>query len=125
MSIDLNKESDKQKRPPRMFSAPFSFHGRIRRTEFGLSAIIYLIPCIILNVGLHLQEQPILFLLGFIPFYWFYLAQTAKRFHDCNMSAWYILVQCLPFVNILLFVLLIFHNGDCGENKYGADPKGR
>ncbi len=33
-----------------MFKRPFSFEGRIRRTEYGLSLVIYAIGAIILNI---------------------------------------------------------------------------
>lgn len=104
-----------------MFKNPFSFDGRIRRTEYGLSLIIaaagrVFIGMIILAGGT--QEESV-FLLNFIfqlPFLWFLWAQGAKRCHDVGMSGWYQLIPLFP-------LYLIFASGEEGSNKYGENPK--
>ncbi|MDD4856028.1 MAG: DUF805 domain-containing protein [Sulfuricurvum sp.] len=45
-----------------------------------------------------------------------------RRLHDINMTGWLVLLGIVPFVNALLFVLLVFKKGDAGDNKYGANP---
>ena len=96
-----------------MFKKPFSFEGRIRRTEYGLSMIIYAIPYAIINFGA--ETMPILFLF-YIPLLWFAWAQGAKRCHDRNNSGWF---QIIPFYSLWM----LFAEGDAGENEYGVDPK--
>ncbi len=102
-----------------MFKNPFSFDGRIRRTEFGLSIIIYLVAAFIIGIfiGLaNLNEGVMYFLL--IPVYWFFFAQGAKRCHDRGNNGWF---QLIPF-----YVLwMLFVEGDYGTNEYGPDPKER
>ena len=103
-----------------MFKSPFSFKGRIRRTEFGLSAIIYLIPAILINGFMEESEDTatvLLLLLASIPLFWFYLAQGAKRCHDRGNSGWF---QIIPFY----VFWLLFADGDNGVNDYGPNPKG-
>lgn len=55
------------------------------------------------------------------------LAVSVRRLHDKNLPAW-ILVALLLVLNIFglipLFILSAL-DGTKGENKYGADPKGR
>ena len=55
------------------------------------------------------------------------LAVSVRRLHDKNLPAW-ILVPLLLVLNIFglipLFILFAL-DGTKGENKYGADPKGR
>ena len=48
---------------------------------------------------------------------------AARRLHDIDRTAWWILINLIPFG---FFVLLIFYcqEGTKGENQYGADPKG-
>jgi len=96
-----------------MFSSPFSFEGRIRRTEFGLSFIIYIILSSIVNVIM--IEEPIIGL-AYIPIGWFLWAQGAKRCHDMGRNGWY---QIIPFY----MFWLIFSKGESGINKYGINPK--
>lgn len=99
-----------------MFKNPFSFEGRIRRTEYGLSIIIgttALLPVEYIKIIYGINAVYWLFL---IPFYWFMWAQGAKRCHDRGNSGWY---QVIPFYGLWM----IFAVGDQGENQYGADPK--
>lgn len=122
-SMEKMKEDFQQQSRPRqkqrMFSHPFSFHGRIRRLEYGLSYIAYMIWFSIFNVvGEDDSAMAILYLMTFIPAVWFMLAQRAKRCHDRDNSGWY---QIIPFYDLWI----LFGDGDEYENTYGADPKGR
>ena len=88
-----------------MFKKPFSFEGRIRRTEYGLSLIIVsVINVITLGFGGIIT----------IPFI---LAQAAKRSHDQGNSGWFILI---PIYNPFF---LIFGEGEKESNQYGENPK--
>ena len=100
-----------------MFKNPFSFNGRIRRLEFGISYLMYLI--IYLAVAFMVQDNPdisYLFLI-FIPLIWFVLAQGVKRCHDRDNSGWYVLIPFYIF-------WLVFADGFPGKNQYGLNPKG-
>jgi uncharacterized membrane protein YhaH (DUF805 family) len=71
-----------------MFKAPFSFDGRIRRMEFGISFIIYIIGLVIQEViiGSGDGTGAILSFIIIIPLIWFLWAQGAKRCHDLGRS---------------------------------------
>lgn len=103
-----------------MFKRPFSFNGRIRRTEYCLSFIIYMIWNGVINAMMETPEPSLgasLFvLISFIPMIWFLWAQNAKRCHDRGNSGWY---QIIPFY---VFVLM-FGGSDEGSNEYGDNPK--
>jgi uncharacterized membrane protein YhaH (DUF805 family) len=103
-----------------MFKNPFSFDGRIRRTEFGLSFIIYLIAyAIFMGMASSAGDQSglgIIFIL-LIPMIWFLWAQGAKRCHDLGNSGWW---QIIPFY----LLWLLFQDGQYGSNQYGDNPKG-
>ena len=100
-----------------MFKKPFSFEGRIRRLEYGLSYLIF-VGSIVLFATLadFFNESPFL-AIGVIPMIWFILAQVVKRCHDRGNSGWYLLI---PFYR----VILLFAESDYGPNKYGPNPKG-
>lgn len=110
-----------------MFKTPFSFKGRIRRTEYGLSLlIVYMISFVIAPPG---NNYNIFILLDFslintiifisvigVIVGWFFFAQGAKRCHDMNCNGWY---QLIPFY----IIWMLFGKGDDGKNKYGLNPK--
>ncbi|AJR03748.1 DUF805 domain-containing protein [Siansivirga zeaxanthinifaciens] len=102
-----------------MFKNPFSFKGRIRRTEYGLSAIIYYFFITLTDIlGFQDGEYAIPFLILLIPIFWFMLAQGAKRCHDRGNSGWY---QIIPFYSLWM----LFGDGEYGPNAYGNNPKGK
>lgn len=107
--LESNAISKRQK----MFSSPFSFNGRIRRSEYGISSIIYCVAIIPLN-DLTI-DVPILSLL-YIPLIWFYIAQGTKRCHDRGNPGWW---QIIPFYGFWM----IFADGDRQNNEYGRSPK--
>ncbi|MEZ5003096.1 MAG: DUF805 domain-containing protein [Chitinophagales bacterium] len=103
-----------------MFKNPFSFKGRIRRLEYGLSylAYIFFMILIVLVDEAILGENSIdgLLVILYIPIFWFLLAQGTKRCHDRDNSGWY---QLIPFYQLWM----LFAPGDVGENTFGPDPK--
>ena len=103
-----------------MFKRPFSFNGRIRRTEYCLSIIIYWLWYAVIIAMMETSEPSLgasLFvLISFIPMIWFLWAQNAKRCHDRGNSGWY---QIIPFY---VFVLM-FGGSEEGSNEYGDNPK--
>jgi uncharacterized membrane protein YhaH (DUF805 family) len=103
-----------------MFKSPFSFNGRIRRLEYGLSWIIYfgVVSLVSVLFGEFLSEQVglLLFYIVFIPIVWFIWAQGAKRCHDIGRSGWW---QLVP----LFALMLIFIEGHRERNEYGSNPK--
>jgi uncharacterized membrane protein YhaH (DUF805 family) len=101
-----------------MFERPFSFEGRIRRTEFGLSYLFYIIAAnVVLAIIGSAGIDDYFILLFLIPFLWFIIAQGTKRCHDRGNSGWY---QLIPFY----FFWMLFANSDFGNNEYGPNPKG-
>ncbi|TCC98901.1 DUF805 domain-containing protein [Pedobacter psychroterrae] len=107
-----------------MFKNPFSIEGRIRRLEYGLSYIIYIVylvlEIIVLGVfveGTGGQNDTVAVYLLATPAIWFMIAQGAKRCHDRNNSGWW---QLIPFYGFWM----VFADGDIGPNDYGDNPKG-
>ena len=117
-----NRTEEKMVEKQAMFSHIFSFSGRIRRMEFGLSYIIYGVLAIVLSVCA--EETPLLGLF-YIPLLWFTWAQMCKRFHDKGESGLRIFTLLIPLYNIYVMIMLFFEDGEPYENDYGKDPKGR
>lgn len=103
--------------PQEMFRNPFDFEGRIRRTEYGISTIVYAVIALIINViGSNGGFSGIIFL-AYIPLLWFCIAQNTKRCHDRGNNGWY---QLIPLYGLWL----LFGDSDPGSNQYGVNPKG-
>ena len=105
-----------------MFKNPFSFRGRIRRTEYGLSSLLYFVFAFVLQFfvddsSANQEMFSIIFLIIYIPLLWLMLAQGAKRCHDRGNTGWF---QIIPFYGFWM----LFADGESGINKYGANPKG-
>jgi uncharacterized membrane protein YhaH (DUF805 family) len=109
------QQSSSPLKPSWIFAAPFSFTGRIRRLEFGISFLIFFFPYMILSKlakDSPLANIPLFFI------YWFIIAQGAKRCHDLGNSGWF---QIIPFYGFWM----LFQEGKIGQNKYGWNPKGK
>ena len=105
-----------------MFLRPFSFRGRIRRLEYGLSLIFFYIWYFVFSALMdsYADDGVIVFFyfMTMIFAYWFLWAQGAKRCHDRNNSGWY---QIIPFYGLWM----LFADGNEGVNCYGDNPKGK
>jgi len=104
-----------------MFKNPFSFEGRIRRLEYGLSYLIYFAIAVFIGLILGLlsfdeQSANMLLFLLLLPAIYFLIAQGAKRCHDRGNSGWW---QLIPFYGFVM----MFGEGDTFENEYGQNPK--
>jgi uncharacterized membrane protein YhaH (DUF805 family) len=99
-----------------MFKNPFSFNGRIRRTEYGLSMLIYLPFGIVANVMVADPSTVLIALILYVPCLWFLWAQGAKRCHDRGNSGFFMFIPFYVF-------WMLFAEGEQGPNDYGPDPK--
>lgn len=108
-----------------MFSRSFSFSGRIRRTEYGITVIISFFINIFMSAMISSVENTssgssegilILYFIILVPYLWFLWAQGAKRCHDRGNSGFF---QLIPFY----IFWMLFAEGDPEPNEYGNSPK--
>ncbi|MEK6154552.1 DUF805 domain-containing protein [Flavobacteriaceae bacterium 3-367] len=100
-----------------MFRSPFSFEGRIRRLEYGLSYVLYWSWIVLIALLLEYSNfDDTWALIPHLAAIYFVLAQGAKRCHDMDKSGFY---QLIPFYIFVMF----FQEGQPHENKHGTDPK--
>ena len=112
-----------------ILSLLFSFSGRIGRGQYWMGYFVQVaiagLSWMCLLTGL--QNENILLLLVpiiVLPFgLWMAFAIMAKRYHDRDKSAWWILIGLIPIVGpIWQLVELGLLRGTDGSNEYGPDP---
>ena len=122
-----------------MQSLLFSFQGRINRAKFWLVHVaMWVVVAIVFSVILGsaaMSSDPqaalqsvgavggIILLVVYTLALWIGLAIAAKRWHDRNKTAWWILIVFVPVVGGLWYLIECgFLRGTTGPNKYGPDP---
>ncbi len=112
----------------RCLKKAFDFKGRARRKEYwtfvGINLIIYTIAMLI---DLKISEEevgkgPVVTALKFI-FLIPGVSVSVRRLHDIGKSGWYFLVNLIPLIGSIWFLILTAKEGDDFENFYGKDPK--
>ncbi|OOF86684.1 hypothetical protein BKG93_02140 [Rodentibacter ratti] len=108
-----------------------TFSGRARRKEYWMFCLFSFIISIALSIldgifGLINYETGLGVLSGlytlavFIPA----LAVSVRRLHDTNRSGWWLLINFIPLVGFIIFLVFMCLDSKTGDNKYGAYPKG-
>ncbi|WP_461790695.1 DUF805 domain-containing protein [Pedobacter sp.] len=99
-----------------MFKDILSFNGRIRRTEFGLIYLSYLLCLLVISI-ISENGNEWAGILILLPVYVVIVAGI-KRCHDRGNSGWWMLIPFYGFV-------MLFGDSDYGPNEYGDNPKGQ
>lgn len=117
----------------------FSFDGRVGRKGFWLGTLAIVVVGVLVNgalfalmMGTATSAEPgaaaapsllpslVALAIGLVLF-WAALAVQAKRWHDQDKSAWWILVNLVPAVGgLIALVMCGFVKGTEGSNRYGG-----
>lgn len=105
----------------------FSFEGRINRAKYwGGSLLLGILPILIILVFSAADQMFIgLILCGIYSLIVIYpaFAIAAKRWHDRDKSAVWILIGFIPIIgSIWVFIECGCLKGTTGDNRYGSDP---
>jgi uncharacterized membrane protein YhaH (DUF805 family) len=107
------------------------FSGRARRKEYWMFVLFSAIISIILSaldrlLGLTYGSgdtngwlQTIYGLAVLLPS----IAVGIRRMHDTNRSGWWLLINLIPCIGWIWFIVLAAQEGTAGQNQYGPDPK--
>jgi uncharacterized membrane protein YhaH (DUF805 family) len=105
------------------------FQGRARREEFWMFMLFNIIfdfafgiVCNILYLSLNIPPSPYLDYLYAVVVAMLTVAVFARRLHDTNRSAWWLLLGPVPIANITLLVFALM-DSQPGANQYGPNPK--
>lgn len=105
------------------------FSGRARRKEYWMFTLFNVIISIVLSsldalIGTRNDSgfgllNGIYTLAVLLPS----LGVLARRLHDTNRSAWWILIGLVPVVGFIVLIVFTVMEGNQGDNQYGPDPK--
>jgi uncharacterized membrane protein YhaH (DUF805 family) len=109
-----------------------SFEGRIGRKTWWLASLALTVVVLVaqaIPIGLGFVSESlataglVVSLVVMLAALWALLALQAKRWHDLDKSAWWILINLVPAVGgLYALVMLGFVEGNDGLNQFGADP---
>jgi uncharacterized membrane protein YhaH (DUF805 family) len=107
----------------------FSFDGRVNRRVFWLNLVVFVVlPAMVVAAMLDVRmgyggRHGPASLVAMLLLIWPSLAVQAKRWHDIDKSAWWILVGFIPIIGgIWALVANGFLRGTQGPNRFGTDP---
>ncbi|GAA3122487.1 uncharacterized membrane protein YhaH (DUF805 family) [Kribbella aluminosa] len=106
------------------------FDGRARRKEYWMFVLFSVVASIILslidrilgttyNNGTSGVLQTIYSLAVLLPT----IGVAIRRMHDTKRSGWWILINLIPCIGWIWFIVLAAQEGTAGQNEYGPDPK--
>lgn len=111
------------------FQKYVTFSGRASRSEFWWFTLFIVIASIIFGIldgilvgfdSLYSPFSNLFSLATFLPG----LAVTARRLHDVDRTAWWLLLILVPIVGWLVLLYWEVQKGTTGPNQYGNDPLG-
>lgn len=115
-----------------VFKKYATFSGRAQRAEYWYFYLFHFIVTMLL----FFIDMGIIYVYPSYGYAWLYgvytigsliplLAVSVRRLHDVNKSGWMLLVNFIPFIGGIWYLVLSVMDGTAGDNQYGPDPKGR
>ncbi|MCK5852897.1 DUF805 domain-containing protein [bacterium] len=100
------------------------FSGRASRKEYWMFILInILISGALLLISFKVDVVIFLAILYTLAMAIPYTAVSVRRMHDINKSGWMILVEIIPLIGAIWFLILTVTESTHGSNQYGPDPK--
>ena len=50
------------------------------------------------------------------------IAISVRRMHDIDKSGWWVLIDLIPLVGFIIYLVWACQKGTTGDNRFGADP---
>lgn len=101
----------------------FDFEGRTPRTPFWYYWLVYIVVFIALAIVQSIIHIAFLTNLLALALLLPNLGLGARRLHDTNRSAWWLLIGLVPIIGWALLIWWYCEAGTAGANQFGDDPK--
>jgi uncharacterized membrane protein YhaH (DUF805 family) len=105
------------------------FSGRARRQEFWTFALISFVISVILGaIDGAIRSGGNVSVAGLSGLYSLAvlipsLAVTVRRLHDTGRSGWWILIELIPLIGLVVLLFFLVQDSEPGPNQYGPNPK--
>jgi uncharacterized membrane protein YhaH (DUF805 family) len=104
----------------------YSLSGRLSRRDYWLFGVVptLIVYWLLYRVASHgTLGQGIVVVLITLLLFWPGIAISVKRWHDIDVSGWWVLVGFVPYVGGAITIIFNgFSRGTIGANRYGPDP---
>ena len=106
------------------------FSGRATRSEYWYFVLFYSIFAFVISVvegfipvssgsGKFIWLSVLYMLVMILPSF----GLVVRRLHDTSRSGWWWLINLVPFVGVVVFLVFMCLDSAPGENQYGSNPK--
>ncbi len=101
------------------------FNGRARRTEYWMFTLFHFIALVVLMIidGV-IGTYPLLTFVYAVGTLVPAIAVSIRRLHDTSRNGWWYLIQLVPFVGPIVFLVFAVSDSTPGQNQWGPNPKG-
>jgi len=106
------------------------FSGRSRRSEYWYFVLFYFLIYIGLSIvdgiaGAYSAPAGIGVLGGLFAIAMLIpsLSVSVRRLHDTDRSGWWVLINLIPLIGAIIFLVFSVQDSTSGDNQYGANPK--
>lgn len=104
------------------FSNYVNFSGRASRSEYWLWVLFIVLGSIVAVIideviGIRLID-PIFALATLLPS----IAVAVRRLHDIDRSGWWLLINFIPLIGLIVLIVWFCTSGTEGLNRFGPDP---
>lgn len=109
----------------------FTSKGRLNRKSYiyrsiFLSLVLFVVQGVLTFAANTIGALELLFavvafgfsLFGFVS----NIMMGVRRLHDLDLSGWWMLLLCVPLINLFFAIYIYFFKGTEGPNQYGDDP---
>ncbi len=106
------------------------FSGRSRRKEYWYFYLFYILFIFVLTfidvmIGTYDEVAEIGLFAGIFVLFMLIplLAASVRRLHDTDRSGWWLLINLVPLIGVIVFTVFTLQDNKPGENQYGSSPK--
>ena len=106
------------------------FSGRSRRKEYWYFYLFYILFIFVLTfidvmIGTYDEVAEIGLFAGIFILFMLIplLAASVRRLHDTDRSGWWLLINLIPLIGVIVFTVFTLQDSKPGENQYGSSPK--
>ncbi len=96
-----------------------TFTGRAARSEFWLFVLMNFFVTSFVSFLASIVYLPVLLSIYSIAVFLPFLALSARRLHDTDRSAWWILIFLLPLIGFIVLLVFFIQKGSKKENRFG------